>query len=280
MTDAPRLDQAYYSAAELDRQIDAINASQGFKDGDPATMERRTALYQQRWGAPPLDKLWGPAVTPAVDNAVADIVNLRQELARNPSDTVTQRKLEEAYKAMDGTGEADDAEGGDPAIDKAMAELRALKPDSPEWAKKVDEIDARVLAQPVSPETVSKMQEAAAGLPLPDGAAWDTQELGRVVNVANFNLGPEAGEAAVISGMQAVRRALADAQRPATWAEGADSLTEWDGDAEKRVADIREAWVKLPPAARSALTKAKIQYHPAVLRFLAEVGSKIPLAPQ
>src|SRR5439155_7712995 len=142
-------------------------------------------------------------------------------------------RLEAAYKAIDGKGEPSDGKprSGDPVIAKAMQELRGLKPDSPEWAKKVDEIDARVLAQPVAPETVTKMQEAATGLPLPDGAEWDVAELGRAINVANFNLGPEAGEAIVISGMQAIRRALADGARYETWAEGADSLTEWDRDA-------------------------------------------------
>src|SRR5947208_2173123 len=98
-------------------------------------------------------------VTPAVDNAVAGIVELRQELARRPGDPQLLAKLEAAYKAMDGTGDADEptpSDGGDPAIAMAIAELRALRPDSPEWAKKVDEIDARVLAQPVAPETVTK----------------------------------------------------------------------------------------------------------------------------
>jgi len=225
--------------------------------------------------------------------AVAKLdASLNAEIQALPSGSPRRQQLEEKrtanFKARHGT--AEDEEGrtqsaattADPALAAAVDGLRGMKPYSDEWVATVKEIDAKVLAQPLRADDVAGMRQAAEGIPLDGGRTWDAQELARSVNIARFNLGPAEAERAVVAGMAAVRRALADADRGIlypTWADGVDEIAEWDDEREatRRVEDIHQAWSKMPPAARAAITKAGIKYHPALLRHLAAVGAKMPL---
>jgi hypothetical protein len=285
-------------ATDLDPEPTAIRTEmQQLNEGSPAyaaAHARLEAWYQAKYPpsapnvatretapAPPPPP--GPAPLTLAEQTAA-IWNAPWKVNETDDDRLAQVKaLWESQPSPEATppGETP-APTSDPAIAVLEAELRDMRPDTAAWAAKVDEIDARVLAQPVRADDVTEMQGAADGIALAGGATWDTTELARAMNVARFNIGEQTAEQVVVSGMVTIQRALQDAEagvRYESWDDVVDGLAaEWGSDGERRVQDIREALGKFPRL-RADLLRSKLIYHPAVLRYLADVGGRIPLGP-
>jgi hypothetical protein len=166
---------------EPDPEIVAIrNEMSAHNPGSPAHEQARArhdAWWQAKYppSTPEPEPATPKAATPAPSPAAppATIADLRTELVTAVEGTrryaELMGQLEAAYKAMHGADDARPATTTDPTITALETELRDMKPNTAEWAAKVDAIDALVRAQPVRAEDLAEMQGAADGIALPGG---------------------------------------------------------------------------------------------------------------
>ena len=236
--------------------------------------ERRIELFKRRHGAAEL--------TPALDTLQRAREGIRESREFQSNQHGAQQDLEAVYRTEH--GETPKARPHDPVVERLNDELRSLKPGTEEWTKRTDEIDRRVAAMPVSAEDVATMQQAADGIPLPGDRKWNANEMAQALSVARYHLG-DYGMQATVSGMMAIRGALSDVgQRisfPKTPQDALEILErEWGKNTNRQIDNIREARLKVPRPIMDAIRNSGVSYHPRILRWLADIGARIPIGPQ
>jgi hypothetical protein len=291
-------------AEQLDTETVAIRAElASLNAGSPAheaAQARLEAMYQAKYppSPQPPDRAEEVAAPPAARPSTGPrtAADIRAEMDRvnegGARHAELTAELERFYKSKYGGADDNSATHAstpapaapDPEITTLNDELRGLKPGTPEWTATVDEIDARVLAQPARAEDRGEIRRAASGLGI-EVAPDEEEALAQVYNVVRANIRPDATPI-IVSGMMAVRRAQLDAAAGQPVNETWDALfeeleAEWGSDTERRLEDIREAVAKMPRRLRDGLLKSKeARFNKGLYMFLADVGSKIPLGPQ